>query len=123
MALDGGDDEAVVHLAVAGAEGPVDDLLGELDATSPDDDGLRKQQAAGRWARGYWALAGVMVLGVPITFLGRDQMDHPVLFIEAWMIGWLAVFWLLQTWDRWEDGAPRPEADQTAAPAGAGTVT
>jgi hypothetical protein len=71
-----------------------------------------------RWAKAYWALAAVMVLGVPLTALARNAMEHPLFFLEAWMIGWLAVFWLLQTWDRWNDGAPRtPAPTGTTSPA------
>ena len=28
------------------------------------------------------------------------------------MIFWLAVFWVLQTWDRRDEGAPRTEAEE-----------
>lgn len=68
------------------------------------------------WARIYWTLAAVMSVGAVVIFLGHDRLgidhlaDHWVFWLEAWMIGGVLVFWLLQTWDRWHDGAP-PRTD------------
>jgi ABC-type Fe3+ transport system permease subunit len=86
-------------------------VAGYDDIVHETENDRRKRR---RWAKWYWALAAVMVLGVALAALARNAMEHPLFFLEAWMIGWLAVFWLLQTWDRWDDGAPR-----TPAPAGA----
>jgi len=72
-----------------------------------------------RWAVAYWILAGVMVVGAVAIFLGVEH-GHRIFWVEAWMIGWLAVFWTLQTWDRWGEGAPRTKAEvaaQDGAPA------
>jgi hypothetical protein len=64
-----------------------------------------------KWASGYWALATVMVVGAVVIFVAAKHVlgfqGHWVLWLESWMIGWLAVFWLVQTMDRWHDGAPR----------------
>ena len=57
------------------------------------------------WAVTYWVLSAVMVAGAGLLFLVLDH-DHRVFWVEAWMIGGLATFWALQTWDRWGDGAP-----------------
>ena len=66
---------------------------------------------ARRWAVTYWALAAVMTLGALAMFLVGGQFGEGVAarrtyLVEAWMIFWLAAFWALQTWDRWQDGAP-----------------
>lgn len=66
------------------------------------------------WAVTYWLLSGVMAVGAFVLSLGVEH-DHRVFWVEAWMIGWLAVFWSLQTWDRWGEGAPpRTKAERGA---------
>ncbi len=57
-----------------------------------------------RWALAYGTLSVVMALGAVVVRLLADT--HPTFWVEAWMVFWLAVFWVLQTWDRWYDGAP-----------------
>lgn len=43
-------------------------------------------------------------------------VDHYVFLVEAWMIANVAVFWSLQTWERWHEGAPpRTDAEMAAA--------
>jgi hypothetical protein len=64
-----------------------------------------------RWAFAYWTLAALMLIGaVAIPALAEslgDQFDsHRTFWLEAWEIGLLAVFWGLQTADRWKEGAP-----------------
>lgn len=64
------------------------------------------------WAWAYWGLAIVMSVGAAVLFLlpaelSANYHSHRTFWIEAWMIGWLAVFWALQTWDRRNDGAPK----------------
>lgn len=76
-----------------------------------------------RRARGYvgqaLAMLGVSVLlfvpgkaGVGPTWF----VDHYVFLVEAWMIGNVAVFWAVQTHERWHEGAPpRTDAETAAA--------
>ena len=69
----------------------------------------------------YWALAGVMVVGSVVLHVSVEH-GHRVFWIEAWMIGWLAVFWSVQTWDRWGEGAPpRTNADSLRSLDGSGS--
>jgi hypothetical protein len=71
-----------------------------------------------RWAPWYWGIGALMSVGaVGIYFLAKsishDFSAHRTFILEAWMILWLAVFWILQTYDRRNDGAPpRTEAEQ-----------
>ena len=68
--------------------------------------------AAPGWARIYWGLAGIMIVGAgaillwPDSWASADFFDHQTFWLEAYMILWVAVFWVLQTIDRWNDGAP-----------------
>lgn len=76
-------------------------------------------KASKRWAVSYWALATIMVIGAAAIQLGgkhisHDFDQHHTFFVEAWMIGWLAIFWLLQTWDRRNDGAPPATPEEQA---------
>jgi hypothetical protein len=73
------------------------------------------------WARGYLGLAvlmsvGAVLIGLLVPHLPKAWSDHTVFILEAWMIVLLAVFWGLQTWDRWGDGAP-PVTDEEVAQA------
>jgi hypothetical protein len=78
------------------------------------------------WARVYWGLATMMSVGAVLIYLlakpiSDDLGAHRTFVVEAWLILWLAVFWLVQTWDRRHDGAPprtREEQERaaTAAP-------
>jgi hypothetical protein len=63
------------------------------------------------WAVFYWILAAVMVLGAGAIFIAAPHVsfragEHRTWFVEAWMIAGLAIFWLVQTYDRRDDGAP-----------------
>ena len=75
------------------------------------DDG-DSELASRWWARFYWGLAAVMVVGAVLIYalakpLSADNLGaHRTFIVEAWLIFWLAVFWLAQTWDRRNDGAP-----------------
>lgn len=76
-----------------------------------------REDTSGAWAVAYWALAVMMVVGAATIQLlaGRistDVAQHRTFLVEAWMIGWLAVFWVLQTWDRRHEGAPATEAEK-----------
>lgn len=71
------------------------------------------------WAWTYWAIAALMVVGAAAIYLlathiSSDFQAHRTFFVEAWLITWLAIFWLLQTWDRRHEGAPRTQAEQAA---------
>lgn len=72
----------------------------------------RGEAPAPRWARTYWGLAAGMAVGAAVLYLwpeawgSPDFVAHQVFWIEAWMIAGVAAFWLLQTLDRWDDGAP-----------------
>lgn len=71
------------------------------------------------WARGYLGLAilmsaGAVLIGLLVPHLPKAWSDHTVFILEAWMIVLLAVFWALQTWDRWGEGAP-PVTDAEVA--------
>jgi hypothetical protein len=72
---------------------------------------LDRASHARHWAITYWSLAAVMTVGAVTAFLIAGQVGEGfaarrTYLVEAWMIFWLAVFWALQTWDRWRDGAP-----------------
>lgn len=76
------------------------------------------------WAMTYFALASTMSLGAaaiywwPHAWGSTEFFDHLVFWLEAWMILGVAVFWLLQTVDRWDDGAPpRTEAERAVVEA------
>ncbi|MEJ7634112.1 hypothetical protein [Aeromicrobium sp.] len=63
------------------------------------------------WAITYGTLAIVMAGGLaalyfPAKHYGDSFYLHRVFWVEAWAIFWLAVFWGLQTFDRWKSGAP-----------------
>lgn len=74
-----------------------------------------------RWAWTYWVLAAVMAAGAAAIWrFGKkvsfqDFAGHQTFWLEAWMIFWLAIFWVLQTWDRWSDGAPPRTAEERMA--------
>jgi hypothetical protein len=64
-----------------------------------------------RWAPWYWGIGALMSIGAVGIYLlakgiSHDFSAHRTFILEAWMIFWLAVFWLLQTYDRRQDGAP-----------------
>jgi hypothetical protein len=63
------------------------------------------------WAFVYWGVAALMVIGgVGIRLFAKDISadfgSHRTFWLEAWEIFLLAIFWILQTRDRWHDGAP-----------------
>ncbi len=79
---------------------------------------LSPTKSAG-WALGYMTQAALMLVGSGLMFcLGkRDILSHHVFWVELWMIVNVAVFWALQTKERWRDGAPpRTNAEVAAAP-------
>ena len=80
------------------------DLWRDVANSDPDQDTSR------RWAFTYWGLAALMILGAAVLYFAIDA-GHHTFAVESWMIGWLAVFWLIQTGDRWNDGAPRIDAE------------
>lgn len=66
-----------------------------------------------RWGHVYMGLAVTMAVGAAAVggsvaawshFAGRG--DYWLLAVEVWLLFWFAVFWAIQTWDRWNDGAP-----------------
>ena len=75
------------------------------------------------WAHFYWWLAAVMSVGAGLVLLlclvllshWEWWPKHWVFMLEAWMIGGLAVFWIAQTIDRWNDGAPPKTEDEKNA--------
>lgn len=85
-----------------------------------DDD---SEVASRWWVRIYWGLAAMMVGGADLILLlakpiSHNFYTHRTFIVEAWLIFLLAVFWLIQTWDRRNDGAP-PRTDQELQRAGA----
>ena len=84
-----------------------------------------KEPRSLRWAWTYWAIAVLMVVGAVAIFVetrnGSDGFaTHRVFWLEAWMISWLGLFWVLQTIDRWNEGAPaRTTQDRRLVAAGA----
>jgi hypothetical protein len=71
----------------------------------------RKQEAAGENPRHpatnrYAAIAGLMLAGAGAMGVWDWTVgwDHAVLFIEGWLIGLFAAFWLIQTEELWEGG-------------------
>ena len=73
-----------------------------------------------KWAHFYWWLAFGMTVGAGAVLLLTLYVlpawwgNHAVFMLEAWMILGLAVFWVAQTIDRWNDGAP-PKTDSETA--------
>lgn len=77
----------------------------------------RKTPADKPGARWYWSLALLMVSGtfvilVLASWFGGWFDDHRIFAIEAWLIGLFAIFWVMQTFDRLREGAPRTEAEK-----------
>lgn len=61
------------------------------------------------WAGTYWILASLMLIGgLAINFVpgSHDFETHRTIWLEAFEIFLLAVFWGFQTWDRRNEGAP-----------------
>jgi len=75
------------------------------------------------WARTYWVLALLMLVGgLAIKFIpgSQDFETHRTIWLEAYEILLLAAFWGLQTGDRWNEGAPprtSTEAQRMGRPA------
>ncbi|MGZ4451200.1 MAG: hypothetical protein ACXVW4_15510 [Nocardioides sp.] len=73
------------------------------------------------WAYLYWGLAAGMTVGAGLVLLLTLVVlpdwwaHHAVFMLEAWMILGLAVFWVAQTVDRWDDGAPPKTHHEVAA--------
>jgi hypothetical protein len=69
----------------------------------------------------YALLAVVMGVGAWIIYAtadnyGQTWFEHRTFSVEAWMIAGVGIFWLLQTVDRWNDGAPpRTNAELAAS--------
>jgi hypothetical protein len=76
------------------------------------------------WAVTYWVIGSGMALGVLVILAAAewiwtgDFKAHRVFAIEAWLIGLLAAFWCLQTWDRRNEPAPRTRKELAALGAG-----
>jgi hypothetical protein len=76
------------------------------------------------WMKVYWGVgtamsAGAVVIALVASWLPDKVADHKVFILEAWMILMLAIFWGLQTWDRWREGAPRTPSEVQAQAAAA----
>lgn len=74
------------------------------------------------WASTYGLLALTMSIGAAlIHWWGWGSVEfeeHRTFWLETWMIAGLLVFWVLQSIDRWNDGAPprtEEEKEQRAA--------
>lgn len=70
-------------------------------------------------AKTYWTLAAAMALGTLLIQLGADYISddfaqHKTFFIEAWLILLLAAFWMIQTIDRANEGAPHGPGERQA---------
>ena len=79
-----------------------------------------KPDANRRWMLWYGGIAGLMIVAaIVIPVVGKAASgwigDHWVLLIEATLIGLFGVFWVLQTIDRRDEGAPRPEPSPAQA--------
>ena len=65
------------------------------------------------WMWGYGALALAMVAAAAVFKLGDDQLlsgwsyTHRTFLLEAIVIFLLAVYWVVQTIDRWGERAPK----------------
>jgi hypothetical protein len=65
------------------------------------------------WVWLYGALATAMLVAAAVFKLGGDRLlsgwyaSHRTFLLEAIVIALLAVFWVVQTIDRWDEGAPR----------------
>jgi hypothetical protein len=63
----------------------------------------------------YALIAALMLAGaIVLVFVPGSEFfeSHRTLWLEAWEILWLAVFWGLQTWDRRNEGAPPRTPDE-----------
>ncbi|GAA4365444.1 hypothetical protein [Nocardioides caricicola] len=88
--------------------------LGEI-ALSPERDGRRARLYVGQ-------AVAMLVVSVVLFVPGKAELgptwfvDHYVFLVEAWMIANVAVFWAVQTKERWHEGAPpRTNAEMAAA--------
>ncbi|HEX2295718.1 MAG TPA: hypothetical protein VHN37_10460 [Actinomycetota bacterium] len=69
-------------------------------------------------SRTYFVLYAVLAFlmpvgGIAITVLGIGG-DHETFVVEAYEIVLFAVFWLIQTWENWDEGSPAPAASEPA---------
>ncbi len=77
--------------------------------------GRRGADPSRRWMIQYGLLAGLMIAAAIVIFVAGKAMAHDwfgihwVLVIEATLITLFGVFWVLQTIDRRDEGAPRPD--------------
>jgi hypothetical protein len=67
----------------------------------------------GWWGRTYWVLGVGMIAAAAFIFLSASWFwedtwwgEHKIFLIEAALIFLFAVFWLVQTFERYDDGAP-----------------
>ncbi|WP_243057449.1 hypothetical protein [Nocardioides sp. SR21] len=87
--------------------------LGEI-ALSEERDPKRARRYVGQAL----AMLGVSVLLFVPGTMGAGPtwfVDHYVFLVEAWMIGNVAVFWAVQTKERWHEGAPPRTEEELAA--------
>jgi heme A synthase len=76
----------------------------------------------------YAVVGALMVLSVVVSVaFAHDGWDYSVLFVEACLIGLFGFFWLLQTFELWNEGLREPPpsggpaADDSTAPDSGGT--
>jgi hypothetical protein len=68
---------------------------------------LTHWRAPGRpWVSWYVALAAVMVVGIPISFLFGT---HQIFALEAWEITAFATYWVVQTVENWDEKVVIPD--------------
>jgi hypothetical protein len=61
----------------------------------------RKERRHKVWSWVYMVVAGLMVLGAVIIWRTRFFGDHTVFALEAYEIGWFALYWSAQTAENW----------------------
>ncbi len=64
----------------------------------------------------YSVVGFVMLFGGAVIAKGRIGGDHTVGFLEAFEIFWFVVFWIIQTWELWNEGQ-ESGSEPTPAPA------
>lgn len=63
----------------------------------------RRESPASWYFRLYAAVAAVMVIGGPVLWALKVGGAHRILVVEAVEIAAFAAFWLVQTWEHWDD--------------------
>lgn len=68
---------------------------------------LELRQAGGGYFKAYATVGASMVLGALVIWLSGIFAEHTVFALEAFEISMFAGFWIIQTWENWNEAPPR----------------